>query len=519
MMVSQNRLHWIQNVVVLMKKALKKVLKLIFRKKENVTASMAAVPWRENLLEQVVGSLLPQVDNLNIYLNGWEKIPDFLNNSKINAVMSQNEAGDLGDRGKFYWCEDISGFHLTVDDDILYPDDYVEQILHGLSRYPKAVVSYHGSILNYPDFKKRNSKLTHFAKKCDKDMRVALVGTGVLAYDANKLQINLDNFKSNYWADGWFSLQARNADYRCIVLRHKLGWLKPMPTEGPDIWSMNKSNSANEEINKWLTKYNLWDSMTLFSERIRDRNLRWWVHKDKAELKTIAGKTEGAEFVKSLGFQTPRIHEIVPSLNSIPQFEQLGPSFVIKPKSGFSSNGVFVMKEGVNLLDGLVWSRQQIIDNLSSLLTIDANEPIKIIIEELLIPWDGSERIPHDYKFYTFGEEIAFCHIIERNIGNNKLVNKGCYVDVNFLPIKEQIVGLYGNENMFEKPDCWDELVRTAKKLGGAVNQFTRVDLYATSRGVVFGEFTPTPHGGRGFTKWADKWLGSMWKGVEGVED
>jgi hypothetical protein len=58
----------------------------------------------------------------------------------------------------------------------------------------------------------------------------------------------------------------------------------------------------------------------------------------------------------------------------------------------------------------------------------------------------------------------------------------------------------------------------SAKKLGGAINKFTRVDLYAMNKGVVFGEFTPTPHGGRGFTKWTDIWLGSMWKGVEDAE-
>jgi len=32
----------------------------------------------------------------------------------------------------------------------------------------------------------------------------------------------------------------------------------------------------------------------------------------------------------------------------------------------------------------------------------------------------------------------------------------------------------------------------------------------------VFGEFTPQPHGGKGFTEWADEWLGSLWEGKEG---
>jgi hypothetical protein len=45
---------------------------------------------------------------------------------------------------------------------------------------------------------------------------------------------------------------------------------------------------------------------------------------------------------------------------------------------------------------------------------------------------------------------------------------------------------------------------------------FMRIDMHATTNGAVFGEFTPQPHGGEGFTLWADEWLGAMWKGVEG---
>ena len=57
-----------------------------------------------------------------------------MEHAKINAVRSQNEIGDIGDRGKFYWCEKIKGIHLTVDDDILYPADYVEKIVEGMNR-------------------------------------------------------------------------------------------------------------------------------------------------------------------------------------------------------------------------------------------------------------------------------------------------------------------------------------------------------------------------------------------------
>ena len=59
---------------------------------------MAAVPWRIDVLETVINSLLPQVDRLNIYLNSWGITPDFLTHPKINAVRSQDGIGDLGVR-------------------------------------------------------------------------------------------------------------------------------------------------------------------------------------------------------------------------------------------------------------------------------------------------------------------------------------------------------------------------------------------------------------------------------------
>jgi hypothetical protein len=497
-----------------------KFYRKLFPGKKTITASMAAVPWRAEALQQVVASLLPQVDCLNIYLNDWEETPTFLDDPKINAVMSQNESGNLGAKGKFYWCENIRGYHLTVDDDILYPSNYVEEILQGLSRYSKCVVSYHGSILNYPVFKKRNNKLTHFVKNCRKDMSVALVGTGVVAYDASQLDVKLNIFKSNYWADGWFSLQVRNAGFRCIVLRHKAEWLLPIPTEGPDIWSMNREESRDQQINQWINEYKLWDEMTLFSERIRDRSLRWWIHKDEVENKNVGNNIGGKDFAKPLGIGVPAIYDIVPSPEEIPNFDELGESFVIKPARGYSSTNVFVMSNGVNLLDGKTWNRQEIIDKFSSTKKSQKDAHQKIIIEELLIPWNGEARIPYDYKFYMFGEKVAYCQIINRKSGANTKLNKTWYVDSEFNIIEKQIMVEYlQDDSVIMKPDCWDDLVSAAKVLGSTLNRFTRVDLYATNNGPVFGEFTPTPHGGRGFTTWADKWLGEMWKGIEGAGD
>jgi len=86
-----------------------------------VTASLASIPSREAQLEVVVRQMLPQVGKLNVYLNGYEKVPRFLKHDRIVVRQSQTcEFGDQGDAGKFYWADDVEGYHFTIDDDLKF---------------------------------------------------------------------------------------------------------------------------------------------------------------------------------------------------------------------------------------------------------------------------------------------------------------------------------------------------------------------------------------------------------------
>ena len=63
-----------------------------------------------------------------------------------------------------------------------------------------------------------------------------------------------------------------------------------------------------------------------------------------------------------------------------------------------------------------------------------------------------------------------------------------------------------------DPPRCADEMCAAARRLGAAYGTFVRIDLYAGSRGCVFGEFTPTPRLGRGYTDDAEEYLGDCWQ-------
>lgn len=191
-----------------------------------VTACLASVAWRSHLLSQVVDSLLPQVNRLNVYLNGYDDVPSFLDDPRITVARSQ-EHGDRGDAGKMFWCDDLSGYVLTCDDDILYPADYVATMIAGIERYQRrAIVSFHGSTFIEPFTSfVRSRKSFRFGAHVAVDVPVHCLGTGVLGYHASTFPVRRSYFELPNMADTWLARELQRAKVPCYVLKHDAGWI------------------------------------------------------------------------------------------------------------------------------------------------------------------------------------------------------------------------------------------------------------------------------------------------------
>jgi len=118
-----------------------------------IIAGIATMPDRLPYLEEVVGTIRPQVDVLRVYLNNFETVPSFL--SSEEGCLSKNANGDLGDAGKFYWLDDKEkhdySHYLTIDDDLGYPSNYVSTLVNEFdARDGQAVVGVHGSEFTDP---------------------------------------------------------------------------------------------------------------------------------------------------------------------------------------------------------------------------------------------------------------------------------------------------------------------------------------------------------------------------------
>jgi TupA-like ATPgrasp len=255
----------------------------------------------------------------------------------------------------------------------------------------------------------------------------------------------------------------------------------------------------------------------LFSERIADRRRRWQTEGQPNPFDAVSSKTDGAAYMQSLGYSVPKVYGIYPSLDQIPKFEDLPRNVVLKPTDGWSGAGVFLLRDGVDVFSKQRLSRDaliQVAKSYSGAGRSGINGPW--IAEELLDNFDRRRGKAYDHKFYCFGPKVVAIHIINRK-SRRLHENEHWARDPDWRPLPIRLRwGWYPEPLPLPRPPFLNEMLKMASDAGGRLNAFLRIDMYATSRGPVFGEFTGYPNGGNGYTPRANAWLGSHWKTLDG---
>lgn len=224
-----------------------------------ITASVASMPERKDGLHEVVQRLLPQVDRMIVYLNNYTEIPEFLNNNNIVVCTSQDH-GDLKDAGKFFLADQIHGYHIVLDDDLIYPLDYVDRMLEKIDGYErKYCMGVHGIRLRPPLHQYyQNRKICHFCKAMKADRPVHLLGTGTLAYHTDTMQMCIEEFKKPNMADIWFALKAQQEEVGLMCVARPGGWLKNNDCIDQRKSIFNEMRPATSEHVSAISSVNTW---------------------------------------------------------------------------------------------------------------------------------------------------------------------------------------------------------------------------------------------------------------------
>jgi hypothetical protein len=213
---------------------------------QRVLGGIATIPERTAALTRSVRSILPQLDELHVYLNGFSSVPAFLQRERVHCYLSQDYAGDLSDAGKFWAVAAHPGYFFALDDDLLYPPDYVSLLIEKLDFYERqAVLGLHGIRLR-PPVKSyfRDRDVIHFASELTTDTPVHLLGTGTVAFHGDTIRLGRGDFPGPHMADIWLALAAHRQRIGMRAIARPAGWLRPIPTRD----SLFQRFRGNDEI-------------------------------------------------------------------------------------------------------------------------------------------------------------------------------------------------------------------------------------------------------------------------------
>jgi hypothetical protein len=115
-----------------------------------IVANLATYPPRAHYLPRVVKAIAPQVDRLNLVFNEYDRVPGFV--ADYPSVVPIIPDHDTKDAGKFYPDTAGAEYVFLVDDDNVYPADFVALTVTRMRALGtlRAMGGYHSSIYQSP---------------------------------------------------------------------------------------------------------------------------------------------------------------------------------------------------------------------------------------------------------------------------------------------------------------------------------------------------------------------------------
>jgi len=208
-----------------------------------VTANIATYPPRMEQLKKMLPTIIEQFDEVRICLNQYNAAPTFLQHPKIKVVIPPI---NLTDNGKFMFLEicDKDELYCTLDDDILYPDNYRVTLERNHYIYPDKVLTFHGRVLKgiYENYYKAPHKVYRVFGNVQYDFKVDVGGTGVMAFKPFPEAEQITRNPNKRMTDILMGIKCAKIKKDIICLSHKMGWFKPIKS---DVSIMDSSVNAD----------------------------------------------------------------------------------------------------------------------------------------------------------------------------------------------------------------------------------------------------------------------------------
>lgn len=232
-------------------------------------------------------------------------------------------------------------------------------------------------------------------------------------------------------------------------------------------------------------------------------------------------KDDGYKLATSAGVPYPQIHARPARIEDL-EWASMPDRIVVKPLRGAASRGVFLLERRgagswFDHLGGELLTEDEVVRRMQELVAANTiGRPM--IVEELLAPHPdvaGEVVVPDDLKVFTFYDQPAV--IMQRRCFGTHDMSKyrfrfwdGGWNDLGGVKYADRI------DPLMRPPTLRDEVIDAVSRIGRTMGApFARIDVYETTRGVVFGEITPHPGPLAGWREDLDRLLGHEWEIAE----
>jgi len=221
-----------------------------------VIAGMATMPSRLASFELALNSILPQVDRLFLFLDRFDT-PYISADPKV-VVLSSQIFGDLRANGKLMGLN-MAGpdaYYFCVDDDIVYPPDYVQRSVQFLNQYDnKVVCGIHASRIK-PGFERylTDRAILHRSHSLGKASRVDVAGTCTAAFHTGILEFDVRQWSTTNMVDLNFALECKQRNIPILAMPRNERWIKCISENQADsIFSaLKKDDRVQTQLAKKL---------------------------------------------------------------------------------------------------------------------------------------------------------------------------------------------------------------------------------------------------------------------------
>lgn len=187
---------------------------------------------RRNYIGKVVSILEKQADIVHVYDNSKQSV-------------------NLTDNGKFYFLQLYKEpiYYFSCDDDIIYPDTYIEDMVQAIEKH-RTIVTHHGRILKGKNISYYHGHDGfHCKKENTKERFIDVAGTGVTGFKTDYFNpVDIWKSENKKMSDLVFSLEAARQGKKITLLSHESGYINAfyIPPSGTIYGQLSKGNQEKE---------------------------------------------------------------------------------------------------------------------------------------------------------------------------------------------------------------------------------------------------------------------------------